>query len=115
MHGFGFIGFGNMAKVIIGGLVNYAGIDPRSVYVTRGDKSRLGEVADAFKGVNTVETCADVTENAKIIFLCVKPAEMKNVIAEISAAANEETHIVSLSVVISMEDLEKLFNGKVTK
>jgi len=112
---FGFIGFGSMAKMIIRGLTEYAGINPPDIYVTRKDKAKLHEIGDTFGGVVAVETCRDIVENADIIFLCPKPLEIKGALLEIVPFATESTHLISIAGCVSIDNLQSVFHGKITK
>jgi pyrroline-5-carboxylate reductase len=115
MSKFGFIGFGNMAKMIIKCLIDYAGIEPRDIYVTRADTSRLGEIGAAFNGVNALASPVEVVRNARIIFLCAKPAGIKAALNEMTAFAKSDTHFISLAVVLSLDELDGIYQGKFTK
>ena len=115
MANFGFIGFGSMAKMIIRSFIEFSGISPSNIYVTRKSKDKLHEIGDAFKGVNAVESCRDVAENAQVIFLCAKPLEIKEVLAEILPFVNSDTHIISIAGSVSVENLQSVFCGKITK
>ncbi len=115
METFGFIGFGSMAKMIINCLIKYADVNPQDVYATRADTARLYEAGATFEGVNAVATPGEVAERARVIFLCAKPAGIKNALAEMAASAKSDTHFVSLAVVLSLDELYGIYPGKITK
>jgi pyrroline-5-carboxylate reductase len=115
MKKFGFIGFGNMAKMIINCLIKYGNINPGEIFVTRGDKSRLSEIGGMFEGVTALTTSREVEERADITFLCAKPAGIKEALAEMATVAKSGTHFISLAVVLSMDELQGLYPGKITK
>jgi len=79
MTNFGFVGFGSMAKMIIRSLIEYAGINQNNIYVTRKIKERLCEVNDIFNNVIAVGNCQDIVSSARIVFICVKPVEVKSI------------------------------------
>jgi pyrroline-5-carboxylate reductase len=115
MNKFGFIGFGNMAKMIIKCLINYAGVAPRDIYVTRADTSRLNEINAAFEGINAVASPVEVVKQAKTIFLCAKPDGIKAALTEMKLFASRDTHFISLAVVLTLEQLNGIYEGKFTK
>jgi len=115
MTNFGFVGFGSMAKMIIRGLIENANINSNNIYITRKDKARLCEIKNIFKDVIVVDTCQAIMINAQIIFICVKSAEMKNILIEIAPFVKNETHIISLAGSVSMNNLQSVINGKITK
>lgn len=112
---FGFIGFGSMAKMLIDGLINHSKIRPCSIYVTRNDKSRLKEISDTFAGVKIYDNNAEVVKNSQIVFLCVRPQEVINVLSEIRTSVHENTHIVSLAGTVTIENIQTIINCKITK
>ena len=115
MLNFGFIGFGSMARMLIHGLIKYANINPINIYVTRKDKERLNEVNSVFEDIIVLTDSKDIVKNASIIFICVKPAEVKNILLEIAPFVRNDTHIISLAGSVSMNSLQSVIHGKITK
>lgn len=115
MFDFGFIGFGSMAKMLIHSLIEFSKVSPGDICVTRKDKTRLIEISDIFAGVKVYETAQEIAQNARMVFLCVKPAEIKSVLLEIKPYINSDTHIVSLAGTVSMDNLRSIVSGKISK
>lgn len=115
MFDFGFIGFGSMAKMLIRSLIKFSGADPGSICATRKDKSRLSEITDMFPGVTAYDTTREIAENSRVVFLCAKPAEIKGVLLEIVPFVNKDTHIVSIAGSVSIDNLNSVFHGKISK
>ncbi len=115
MFDFGFIGFGSMAKMMMRSLTKFSKVSPGSICVTRKDKARLGEVSGMFPGVKTYDTCGETAGNARIVFLCVKPAEVKGVLLEIKPFLREDSHIVSIAGSVSLDNLSSVIPVKVSK
>ncbi len=69
----GFIGVGNMASAIIGGLVKE--IEPKNIHIMNRTKSK----ADVFKkeGINVYEYADDVINKSDIVILAIKPNQYK--------------------------------------
>jgi pyrroline-5-carboxylate reductase len=115
MYDFGFIGFGSMAKMLIHSLIKYSKVSPGIICATRKDKTKLHEISDTFPGVKTYDTCREIAVNAHIVFLCVKPAEIKGVLLEIKPFIKSGTHIVSLAGTVSFDNLDSIIRGKISK
>lgn len=115
MFDFGFIGFGSMARMLIHSLIKFSGADPGSICATRKDKSRLNEINDMFPGVTAYDTSREIAENSRIVFLCAKPAEIKGVLLEIVPFVNKNSHIVSIAGTVSMDNLNSVYSGKISK
>jgi len=112
---FGFIGFGSMANLLIRCLIEYSKIEPHDICITRKDKSRLNEITYAFSGVNVFENCSDIVKNSRIIFLCVRPSEIKGVLLELAPHITSDTHVISLAGTVSMDNLQSIVHGKTSK
>lgn len=113
MKNFGFIGFGSMAKMLINGLIKYSKVSPSAIFVTRKDKSRLNEIKETFNEVCILETCSDIAKSVDVIFICVKPMEIKSVLSEIAPFITSK-HIVSLAGTVSIKNLQSVYNGKIS-
>ena len=112
---YGFIGFGSMANMLIHGLLEYSHVSPSDVCVTRKDKNKLNEVTETYKGVIVYDSCIDIVKNSSVVFLCVKPAEIKDILIEIKPFITDKTHIVSLAGTVSMKSLQFIIHSKISK
>lgn len=100
----GFIGLGNMASAIIGGLIQKKMVEPQDV-IGSDKMAAAGEAAKEKFGIVTVGTNAEVAEEADVLFLAVKPIFLPEVTEEIKAVVKPETLIVSI---IAGRDLQFL-------
>lgn len=112
---YGFIGFGNMARMLINNLIDYADIDPENIAVSRQNKEKLKEINDYFPHVTICDNNQDVVKNAHMIFLCVKPKDIKEVLREIKTEIKANKHLVYLAPTIAVGDIEKITQGQVTR
>lgn len=96
----GFIGAGNMATAIIGGLLG-AGTEASDICVFDMDKNKLDLFAS--KGVTVADNSCILTENCDIVVLAVKPQNYSEVIREISDYADESKTFVSIAAGITID------------
>ena len=104
-----FIGGGNMARSIIGGLIA-DGLDPSLIHVADPDAGQREMLAANF-GVHTSDA-ADVISNADTVIFAVKPQVMKDV-AETLASNIQQTKplVISVAAGIRSGDLDRWLGG----
>ena len=91
------IGAGNIGEAFISGLVAN-GVAPGSITATNRSSSRSGELAERY-GVRTTSDNREAVRDADVALLCVKPAQILDVIAEVG---EELTDSGSATVLVSM-------------
>ncbi|THB64433.1 MAG: pyrroline-5-carboxylate reductase [Gammaproteobacteria bacterium] len=82
MEKIGFIGCGNMAASIIGGMVS-GDFDPKIIYATDSDNAKLADISEKF-GINTLNSNAELVSVCDIVVLAVKPQVMHDIIDALS-------------------------------
>ncbi len=115
MSRFGFIGFGSMAKMLIGGLIRFAGVAGTDIIVTRKSSDKFTEINEIFPDVQLAKTPADVVKNAEYVFICTKPMDVKAVLLEIKQNVGSGTHVVVLAGTVKLDDIESVMACKVSK
>lgn len=107
----GFIGLGNMAKAMIGGMLE-KGIVKAENIVGADAIQRAAEEAAAKYGIKTGTDNRAVAQQAEILFLAVKPQYLAEAVAQFKDVANEETVVVSIVAGRSIQDISKLFDNR---
>lgn len=109
----GFIGAGNMGSAIIGGAVTSGIVKGSDVIVADRDSQKL----DVLKAKYGISTTADNTActACDIVFLCVKPNILADVITGIADKINTDTVFVSIAAGQSTEKIEKAFGNPSVK
>ena len=92
----GFIGCGNMAKAMIGGIIANGYVGASDICVSAKTQTTLENAAKTY-GVKTFTENKDVAEAADILILAVKPAYMQEVIEDIKESTKEHEIIVTLA------------------
>lgn len=110
-----FIGSGNMAGAIIGGLLANSLAQPSQVAVYDINP----EVSGRFQpqGIQVKQSIKEAAEFADIVFLSVKPQNYEEVLAELSKCTDESKVIVSIAAGISTTYIKSRigFNCKVVR
>ena len=92
----GFIGCGNMAKAIIGGLINNAGITPKEIIAADASDAAIKKASDNI-GIDTTLNNKEVASNSDVLFLSVKPQFYETVIAEIKDTISSNQIVVTIA------------------
>jgi len=96
----GFIGAGNMATAIIGGLLR-SGFESKDIYVYDVFKDKLCTFAD--KGLSISDSALSLTKDADIIVLAVKPQQYGEVLEGIAHGASMDKTFVSIAAGITVD------------
>ena len=91
----GFIGLGNMASAMIGGILKKELVGNQDIIGSDKSKAGCEKAAEQF-GMTTYTDNCKVAAEADILFLAVKPIFLPEVLEEIKEAVRENTVIVSI-------------------
>ncbi|GLQ30559.1 pyrroline-5-carboxylate reductase [Litoribrevibacter albus] len=100
-----FIGAGNMAFSIIGGLIKQ-GVDPKKVWATNIDQESLNKLEQEFQ-VNTTTDNHQAISEADVVVLSVKPQVLKSVVTDLAETLKQNNPlIISIAAGIKAETLQ---------
>lgn len=110
----GFIGLGNMASAMIGGMLKAGEVQPEML--VGSDKSEQMRATAAGKfGMEVLEDNGQVAEMADVLFLAVKPIFFPNVMNDIRGKIKKETVIVSIAAGQTVQNIEDGLQDKNAK
>ncbi|MCH4191257.1 MAG: pyrroline-5-carboxylate reductase [Butyrivibrio sp.] len=92
----GFIGLGNMAKAMIGGILKKKIVSPEDIIGSAATQETRDKVSSSF-GIQTRESNAQVAKEADILILAVKPQYFKVVIADIMDDVDADKLVISVA------------------
>lgn len=110
----GFIGLGNMASAMIGGMLKKGLVNSQDIIGSDVSEVGRAKAAEQFG----IEVCADnkkVAAEADILFFAVKPIFLPQVMAEIADIIKENTVIVSIVAGKSIDFIKQGMGGKSRK
>lgn len=107
----GFIGLGNMASAIIGGMLQKELVRPENILGSARRKETVEKAVENL-GITGMESNVETASKSDILFLSVKPQMYETVIAEIKDSARKDAVIVSIAPGKTMEWLEGQFGKK---
>lgn len=108
----GFIGLGNMARAIIGGMLEQGIVFAEEICGSAKTQKTRDAVREQF-GIDVKASNAAVAEEAQTLILAVKPQYLAGVIAEIKDAVQPDTLIISIAAGKTIEWLEHAFGRRV--
>ena len=100
-----FIGGGNMAASLVGGLLE-KGFCSKNVTVSDPLKKNLNQLSQRF-GVNTTSDNSVAVRNADLVVLSIKPQIMQSVCKALVASLKNMPPIISIAAGIPLESLER--------
>jgi len=92
---YGFVGGGNMATALIGGIIGRSICAPEQVLVSDISNERLTQLADQF-GVSTTSDNTVTVSQSDCVILAVKPQTFDTLALEIAPHLNPDTIIISI-------------------
>lgn len=108
----GFIGCGNMAQAMIGGIVSSGLVQPENIMSTDQSAEKLTYIKDKF-GVRTSSNNSEAASFADILVLAVKPHIYSTVIDEIKALVKKDVIIVTIAAGIEIKFIENKFGRSI--
>ncbi len=101
-----FIGGGNMASSLIGGLIA-DGVRPETLWVSDPDEERLSTLGERF-GVHTTTDNREAATHGETVIFAVKPQVMADVVREVAAdLAGREPLVVSIAAGVREPDIRR--------
>lgn len=110
----GFIGLGNMASAMIGGMLKREAVSPGDI-IGKARTEATEERVKAELGIGIGESNAQVASRADILFLAVKPIFFADIIDEIRDEVRPDTLIVSIAAGCNLDFLKSKFGGNSRK
>jgi pyrroline-5-carboxylate reductase len=105
-HTVGFIGAGNMAEAMIGGLVRGKHVQPNRITASDPRKERLEELRVAL-GIEATQNNRDIAERCSLVVLSVKPQIMDKILREVGDQMKPGTLVVSIAAGVDTETIEE--------
>lgn len=108
----GFIGLGNMAKAMIGGMLQKDMMKAEDILGSAKTKETVEKMQKEY-GIRGMGSNAEVAKAADVLVLAVKPQFFPEVIEEIRGEIKEETLIISIAAGKTLQWIEEAFGRKI--
>ena len=107
----GIIGYGSMGKMLLWKFSEAAKIAKQDLFVSNRTESKLEDAKDIAQVVSN----KDLAASSDIVFVCVRPSDLKTVLEEIRDSINADALLVSLNGSVSFESIRKVIDIKTAK
>ncbi len=107
----GFIGGGNMASALIGGLISKERYAPQNIMASAATEKTVKKLIANF-GIHATTSNADIVKNCDTIVLAVKPYMVFKVIEEIHPFLKKDQLILSIASGVKLEKLMAAMNDQ---
>ena len=104
----GFLGFGNMAQAIAGGIIANGFIDENDVYAY---DPVISQIEKFNKNIVLSESALQLVQEVKYIFLCVKPQAIEDALVPAAKALLQDQIIISIAAGVSVERIRNITDG----
>lgn len=108
----GFIGGGNMAGAMIGGIIKKQIFAADEIMVSDANAESLGKIKDQFQVTGTLNN-EEVAKQSEVLVLAVKPQFYETVIRQIKDSVTKEQLIVTIAPGKTLEWVEEIFGREV--
>jgi pyrroline-5-carboxylate reductase len=105
-HSIGFIGAGNMAEAMIGGLVRGNHVPASKIAASDPRKERLEELRQQF-GIDVTTNNREIVQRSGLVVLSVKPQIMDKVLREVGEHMKPDTLVVSIAAGVDTATIEE--------
>ncbi|MBE5852533.1 MAG: pyrroline-5-carboxylate reductase [Lachnospiraceae bacterium] len=108
----GFIGLGNMADAIIGGILKEGLADRNQIIGSTKTRKSADAKAEKYGISVAMDNCA-IVKQSDVVFLAVKPQFLPEVIEEIKEHASEDTLFISIAAGKTISYIEERFGREI--
>lgn len=102
-----FLGAGQMAEAFLRGLLAAGMLDPRHVWISDLNPERVDVLAREL-GVQPAASNLEAVEPSKVVFLSVKPQDVRAVLEEVGTVLRPDQLVISIAAGIRLATLERL-------
>jgi len=102
----GFLGFGNMAQAMAGGLVRSGAVQPGDIGACARDRAKLRRNTEP-QGFRAFDDAAAVAEFADLVVVAVKPYQVEAVLAPVREQLADKI-VVSVAAGVTFDDCERM-------
>jgi len=111
----GFIGYGNMGKMVIKNILKFNIFDGSEMIVSNRTITKLDKLKEDYPSITITDDNKYLAKNSNKIFIFVETHQFKKLISEISSFINKNTHIIHVCAGLSFDNIINVYEGSVSQ
>ena len=108
----GIIGYGSMGRMLLEKFLDGKCVSSEELLLANRTIEKIVYLKDK---CTVCESNQEAATEADMVFLCVRPVDMKDILLEIREYLKEDALLVSLNGSIMFEQIEQIYKGKIAK
>lgn len=113
MNQTGFIGYGNMGRVLINSFLDSNILKSEEIVLFNRTENKLTQFRLKYPESEIVKSIQEVGKRADTIFVCSSTGSVKDIIEELNC--DDRKHIVLINAGIKICSVEKIYSGQITR
>lgn len=111
----GFIGTGNMGRILIEAFIEAKVTSPSSIYITNRTIGKAKAIQEEYPNVNLCRTVEGLISEVDYLFVCVKPLDIHPLLIKLKSQLSKEQCIISITSPLSVEQIESIVPCQVAR
>jgi pyrroline-5-carboxylate reductase len=108
----GIIGYGSMGKMLSSKFIQSKIINESSLYTANRTFEKINILSEIYPKLNICKNNVEVAKNVDILFICVKPLEIRTVLTETINCIKNDCHIISLNGSVQFLQIEQICKNR---
>lgn len=108
----GIIGLGSMGQMLVNAFCKSGAVLPKDLIVYNRTREKAEKLQNLYS-LEIASTAQEVCDRTELLFVCTKPLDILPLLRELILP--ESVHVVSVAAGVSIEDLEAVHTGPVSK
>ncbi|MCM3401483.1 late competence protein ComER [Cytobacillus oceanisediminis] len=104
----GIIGTGNMGRILTEAFLDGGTVSPSSMTITNRTAAKAMDIKETHPDITVVNNAREAAHRSSLIFICVKPHDVYNVVQDILPSLSKDKCVVSITSPISVKQLESI-------
>ncbi len=106
----GIIGTGSIGTVLTEAFITSSALLPENIYIYNRSPEKALQLRSSFPGVQFCQSVDQVTKKAKLLFVCVRQPDLKQLLETISPLLTTEHCVISTASAVSTDQMEAILS-----